>query len=622
MKKILNLNIILSMLFISLLSIVSYEYKYDSYITRDYEGVRVAKSKSMTDEQLKEVIINNKFTDDILIKQRTIRKNKNIYDIYTNSKQIKINNFGIFSKITLNHLKDANSSSINNNQVYIKKNNTNEYIKYLEDNEIEVEDLGASINKSYFTKDTLIILIILLIITLFSIYFYISSRFKCYSLMKLEGLTDYNILKEEVFNIFKRILLIFFILSTGILLLQLVLIKSLNLSMLMSIILQLVLYALFILVSIITIYYKGFSKNFISYLKNGTTYSYTSLVILKTGLLVIVIFTSSSLLEEYKHISNSISEIEKYSKYNNYVVSKTYAPILAPIVNDAVGMEEALYKYYSNTKDKFNGIIYHVNDHIKEIQVNDTALDLMNIKTKSGKKVNSTDYSKEVVTHFKVNKEAEDEDFKEYENIEYIEDNYKFLNYDLVGLDFNIQEGGWDIYYYPDNLKDPLDREDLTSPITQGGYFLDVDSKDNYETLKPYIYEAGAENFVISAPNITEGRQELLGIQIENITYDIIKLISLASVTIFLIFILVKTYMMINIKKIVVSELEGRKDFFKRMTLHSFVMYIFLIIINIIFSLNLLILILMFLILEEFIIYAISKKYLKENRIKALKGDM
>ncbi|MFV0288375.1 MAG: hypothetical protein ACK5HR_02845 [Mycoplasmatales bacterium] len=314
-------------------------------------------------------------------------------------------------------------------------------------------------------------------------------------------------------------------------------------------------------------------------------------------------------------------QISSYEQYNNYVVAQTYLPYQGEEM-ESDDFDEVMLNYYNLTNAKFEGLIYWVDHNNDEISANNNMLDKLKLKTPNNELITAKDLSTTKCTYLVPLSQKSRYDDSEVYNTVYIQDNYEFIDFNINELNFAKKVKNFTIKYYPNNVKDLADKLNFSALLTRSTYFLNVDATDTYEALKPYIYQAKAQNYIISTPGITVESEEQLANQKENLIYEIFKFILLligVGVTIFL---NIRTYITINLKEIIVNELEGKNKHNKKLIIYNSIIYLIISGLNQYKTLNLWWLIIVLFLIELLVSKIEFKKQLKSSRIKVLKGDV
>lgn len=623
MKKNLKLVVFLSLMFISFISILAYEYSYASITTNDYEALKITKPEKMQADEFKEIVINDLPTDtNLVIKERKIDGVKDSYEIYTKESMSFPENFEIFNQVKFLNIQNINSSSINNNQIFVEHYGYLEYTENLKKDGITVKDLGINQTSIFVTKDILVLIILIMILNLIILGYFVIRNFKKISLLKLEGKSNNQILYLEFLEIIKFILKYVVILILFIVIIQLIFNDSINIQMLHNVFKNYVIYFIFLSLSFLLCNKLLFKNEYIIYIKDGVKYNYNILLVFKMIFLFLIVFSSTTLIANILKIGDLKQEINKYSEYSDYVVSSTYLPYQGS-EGEGKDFDTAIYDYYKLTNEKFKGLIYDVNKQAKEISVNNNMLNNMKIKTTAGKDIKFERYSKTKITYFVPISKKNDDRYQnsDYYDVVYMPNGYEFIGTNLEELNFENKVKDYTIIYYPDEVSDPGDKLNFSAILTRSGYFLKTNSDDPYETLKPYIEKAEASNYIISTPNITVEKEKQLFQKKENLIYSFFKLILGAFGFFIAMLLYIKAYISAHIKDIVIKELEGKRDYLKKLIIYNCFIYGILIFLNFLLKMNGLEMILILFIVDNIVLIFQSQKQIKTNRIFILKGD-
>lgn len=603
---------------IILFVMIMFEYTYSApaHFFEQFQSAIITTDRvdASTEKELL-IELSNKYKLNILVSDRQIER-KEQYNVYSTI-PISMPNFPqIYTSMENYGFINLESSILTNTEVFFEKDTgLDQLIDDLEINGIDVETQEQDVELYTLSKMTIILLVLMLILNVSLILIRYNSKLKEYSINVLEGISVIKLIIKETINIILQVssitLILIFILFVFLRpesYIYIWLIKLVKYYIIMIITVKLSTMFLY-KAEDIRDYLKGYNRN-----KNILNFLLCLKVVTFIYLLIIIPLGFRTI----GYINNLSTQIEKYSKYDDIIISKIYSGNMSNSID-----EEAIIKsesdYYINTVDAFDGTIYSITD--SESAINYNALDYIDILDKNNNKIKEEDLSKDKVTVLvptsKVNSIPSNGD---YEVVE-IADNQQFLSLDLYNLNKSQMVTPSEIRYYPRNLKN-IENTDLGVAISQSGYFLNVPGENKFNTIKPYIEKSNAQGMIISAPSITSNMEESLGTQIEKTIADFIILIICLITVITIIIFTITTYIKIYSKNIVINMLEGFSISQNLKLIYRFLLFEACVVLLFVFAGKILVSIAIIgVLIQILVINLISKLLLRKNLTEYMKGN-
>ncbi len=607
MKKILYVVILISYLFFSIISYLSYSYYRGYEIVEDYKVINIEKNASVSNEEYVDNLIykSKEANIDLAYLNQNIenRKTNLTYYITTNLDENKtftkyleggasLNYPNFISTTNFNEFDEIKKYTLNFSQFFVY--GTDENIRTFTDglldegyNYKEVNNPTYQIIPFYSTPLILIILLFIIII-LFSMILYQSSLSKKIAIYKINGYTLLDSLVGDLMKIniyslitFLIIMLIFIIITIVKKWGALIVFKNL---FILSVKYLLALNLFFILIFILiysAVGIKQLKNNFIGKRVFVLTY------VVKISTLILIFFISVKIPHIYSNYLELKREYIDTKDLYEYSYLSTFTPNLVGDneleEENFKNLDEQFQEFYFLTKEPLKGILGNFIVEDKSTKgyvtgtVNDNYLKYNKIYDEKNNLINPDGLPTNKITYlipekYRGNKEI-------ISAIEQNESNYcsngsKCFNYVYVKNDSK--------YYVIDDLErrkteyivDPivsvLNQEsveemdnfgyygrDMTSYISSGSYIVSSDFEKPYETIKPYIEESGLEEIIRETPLIADDKLER-SISLKNKL--IIQLITFFLLLVYLfisIYFLINTYLKINCKKFSINVING-----------------------------------------------------------------
>lgn len=635
MKKIFVIATFLFLLLINILVIIDFSYTYP----KDYFSNMTL--ISVNDESDPTVIspIVNKIADDmnVTVIAENFAKNENgtrKYKYFSN-KELSVGNYpNIFSTTEIEKFSDLRSQENLELNISANSQDTENFIKALNQEGLTTKYLVRDTSSSFFTIDIYVMIFTFTISYIILLGIYIYSIRKRNVLYKLNGLSNWQITNINAIKLGQDIKYV--ALTVGIIdLIILVYYQSFNLKLIENIILATVIFVLILALIYCSIVKFSISKtkDTVAVLKNKifSPDSYNFMLLVKVVFTLSVILVSLNLLTTLDHVSKISAKMAKYDKYSNIIVTQTYDTSQAEGVPEGFDMDFALLKFYELTVDKFNGVI--ANGDIPEfLGVNNNYFNYVDYYDIAGNKINADDKRFDNKTTFLVPESQVDNfvnnnyEYDETTNLIIVREGQVAPSLNLYELDHIHKNENPILEVYPRDLSKVAEfrKQNLGASLTGQSYYMDVPGDNSYTEIQPYLEESGADRYIFDTAHLTLQQEWILSSNIEKATYLTISLILATCIYLISSYFMTDTYMLINMKKLINLKLSGVSNLRLYTKVASGILIADLVIIgalSFIKVLNLYI-VLGVLLIDVILTYFIYHKYMMKNFIRYMKGEL
>lgn len=612
MEKLKKLVLLTTLIVLTMLVLFEYTYSAPYRFFAEYQSVSIDTGGISTDEE-KEILMNlsKEYETNIFFNQRH-KGDKSEFILYS-TMPIDLPNFpNIYSIMENKDFEQLESSNLYMHELFIERTpQLNELLTSLAESGMVVEEYDQPLGLYTVTKATISIILLTLLLNLIIILISFNNNLKGYGVQVLEGHSINKLVIMEIANDIK-FLLISALIVAGLLLL-LIRPELYVYSWLSKLILGYIVIYTILKLFIVKLfnfeklkdYVKGYSSNAIVL---------NLLLGLKIITIVCLIVSIPVLIKLINHIDDLTEQMNAVSKYDDIVVSQMYSSSITSSDDSNDNMETSVTKYYDNTVDEFNGLIYYMDEYSGAINYN--ALAYIDILDDEGNVITEDDLSKTEETRLVVNPDGG------FDNEYKIAPNQQFLKLNTYNYQDSKMISPNEIIYFPRDLENTKDA-DIVFPFSSTGYFLKVPGDDKYETLKPYIEDAGAESIIISTPGLTVHMEENLVLTIERTIGKLYSLIIMLITVMIIVLFSIVVYIRVNAKRIMIQTLEGIGYYqkLKKLYLVILVEFVVIVLLSLFTDINIIIGVICIMI-ELMATTLLSKYILRKNRVEYLKGDL